>query len=193
MGAFEDACEKISKLAETFQVNEPRYLAPDYQEAEARKDFVDKFFVALGWDVNHNYQTNPYEQEVKVERSVSAAGQRRSDYAFYLAPNYRKVRFFVEAKKPYGDIANSDNYFQTIRHGWNSETPLAVLTDFKQFHVLDCRYQPNIGTVVSVGPRDLLAHADLRMTTKYYNCAKGIEASRTHDHLIARLRKRFGR
>jgi len=30
-------------------------------------DFVDKFFVALGWDVNHNIQTNPYEQEVHVE------------------------------------------------------------------------------------------------------------------------------
>jgi len=41
--------------------------------------------------------------------------------------------------------------------------------------------------------RDLLAHADLRTTTKYYNRAKGIEASRTHNQLISRLRKRFGR
>jgi hypothetical protein len=40
--------------------------------------------------------------------------------------------------------------------------------------------------------RDLLAHADLRTTTKYYNRAKGIEASRTHNELIARLRKRPG-
>jgi hypothetical protein len=41
--------------------------------------------------------------------------------------------------------------------------------------------------------RDLLAHADLRTTTKHYIRAKGIEASRTHNHLIARLRKRSGR
>ena len=41
--------------------------------------------------------------------------------------------------------------------------------------------------------RDLLAHADLRTTTKYYNRAKGIEASRAHNQLIARLRKRSGR
>ena len=41
--------------------------------------------------------------------------------------------------------------------------------------------------------RDLLAHADLRTTTKYYNRAKGIEASRVHNQLIARLRKRSGR
>jgi hypothetical protein len=39
-------------------------------------------------------------------------------------------------------------YFQTIRYGWNTETPLAVLTDFKQFHVLDCRYKPDIATTL---------------------------------------------
>lgn len=36
--------------------------------------------------------------------------------------------------------------------------------------------------------RDLLAHADFRMQ-KYYNRARGIEASRVHNELIARLRK----
>ena len=149
VSAFEDAFQKISKLAATFRANESRYLSPGYQEAEVRKDFIDKFFVALGWDVNHDEQTNPYEQEVKVEPSVSAAGQRRADYAFHLAPNYRNVRFFVEAKKPYGDIATADNYFQTVRYAWNSKTPLAILTDFKQFHILDCRYQPAIETALS--------------------------------------------
>jgi len=146
--AFEEAFEKVSKLAATFQANEDRYLSPDYQEAEARKDFIDKFFIALGWDVNHDQQTNPYEQEVKVEPPVSAGGQRRADYAFHVAPNYRDVRFYVEAKKPHGDVATVDNYFQTIRYGWNSETPLAVLTDFEQLHVLDCRYKPDIDTAL---------------------------------------------
>jgi integrase len=37
--------------------------------------------------------------------------------------------------------------------------------------------------------RDLLAHADLRTTTKYYNRAKGIEASRAHGRVLAQLRK----
>ena len=146
--ALEEAFEKVSKLAATFRANEARYLSPDYQEAEARKDFIDKFFIALGWDVNHDEQTNPYEQEVKVEPPVSAAGQRRADYAFHVAPNYRDVRFYVEAKKPHGDIATADNYFQTIRYAWGSGTPLAVLTDFEQFHVLDCRGKPDIGTAL---------------------------------------------
>jgi type I restriction-modification system DNA methylase subunit len=147
--AFENAREKIGKLVETFKASEERYLSPNYKEAEARKDFIDKFFIALGWDVNHDEQTNPYEQEVKVEPPVSAGGQRRADYAFHLAPNYRVVRFFVEAKKPHGDLATADNYFQTIRYAWNSETPLAVVTNFEQLHVLDCRYKPDIDTALN--------------------------------------------
>jgi len=147
--AFDEAFEQVGKLAATFKANESRYLSPAYQEAEVRQDFINKFFMALGWDVLHDFQKNPYEQEVKVEQSVSAAGQRRADYAFHLAPNFRDVRFFVEAKKPHGDIASKENYFQTVRYGWNSETPLAVLTDFEQFHVLDCRYKPDVDTALN--------------------------------------------
>jgi adenine-specific DNA-methyltransferase len=145
---FDAAFAKVKELVATFKANEARYLSPDYQEAEARKDFIDKFWIALGWDVYHDVQTNPYEQEVKVERGLSAGGQRRADYAFFLAPNFRDARFFVEAKKPAVQIGTKENHFQVIRYGWNSKTPLAVLTDFEQFHVLDCRYKPDISTAL---------------------------------------------
>jgi type I restriction-modification system DNA methylase subunit len=148
--AFDEAFERVQSLAATFKANETRYLSAEFQEAEARKDFVDKFFIALGWDVNHDVQTNPYAQEVKVERT-SGASQRRADYAFYLAPNFRDVRFYVEAKKPYGDIATPDNYFQATRYGYGSSNPVAVLTDFQHFHILDCRYRPDIDTAIYRG------------------------------------------
>jgi integrase len=38
--------------------------------------------------------------------------------------------------------------------------------------------------------RDLLAHSDLRTTTRHYNRARGIEASRAHARLLAKLRRR---
>jgi integrase/recombinase XerD len=38
--------------------------------------------------------------------------------------------------------------------------------------------------------RDLLGHSDLRMTTKHYNRARGVEASRTHHVVIAAMRAR---
>jgi integrase len=37
--------------------------------------------------------------------------------------------------------------------------------------------------------RDLLGHSDLRMTTKHYNRARGVEASRAHRQVIAELRR----
>ena len=32
-----------------------------------------------------------------------------------------------------------DNYFQTVRYGWNSKTAIAALFDFAQFEIVDCR------------------------------------------------------
>jgi predicted type IV restriction endonuclease len=64
---FEDAFARVKQLAADFKANEKFYLSPAYQEAEARRDFIDKFLIALGWDVNHDTQKNPYEQEVKSE------------------------------------------------------------------------------------------------------------------------------
>jgi type I restriction-modification system DNA methylase subunit len=145
---FEDAFARVKQLAAEFKANETFYLSQQYSEAQARLDFIDKFLIALGWDVNHDAQKNPYEQEVKVERTDHGASQRRADYAFYVAPNFRDVKFYIEAKKPHGDIATVDNYFQTVRYGWNSKTPIAALFDFEQFEIVDCRFKPNLETAL---------------------------------------------
>ena len=152
MTPFDKAFEAVGKLVDSFQANENFFLSQKYQEIEVRRDFIDKFFNVLGWDVYHERQKNPYEQEVKVEHGQrQGIARRRADYAFSLGPNYRDVRFFVEAKKPHGDLESADNYFQTIRYGWNSHNLVAALTDFEQFHILDCRYMPNIDTALQRG------------------------------------------
>lgn len=148
--SFESAFKTIKGLCETFKINEKHFLSTSYQEAEVRKYFIDKFFMALGWDILHNEQKNPYEQEVKVERSLTISGaQKRADYSFCLAPNYRDPKFFVEAKKPSSNLRNADSYFQTIRYAWHKSNPIAVLTDFNEFHILDCRFGPDISTVLN--------------------------------------------
>ena len=139
------AFETIKQLVADFKAQESAYLSPSYQESQIRQDFIDKFFTALGWDVTHTIQKNPYEQEVKIENKVSTQGsQRRADYAFFIAPNFRDVKFYAEAKKPAKNLKDAAFYHQTIRYGWNSGTPLAILTDFEEFHILDCRYKPDV-------------------------------------------------
>jgi adenine-specific DNA-methyltransferase len=71
--SFEAAFEQVKKLAQDFDSSRGYYLSPDYQESEVRKDFIDKFFIALGWDVNHETQKNPFQQEVKLERGVTTS------------------------------------------------------------------------------------------------------------------------
>jgi type I restriction-modification system DNA methylase subunit len=140
---------KIKQLVKHFREQESAYLSPGYQESQVRQDFIDKFFTALGWDVTHELQKNPYEQEVKIENKVNTTGsQRRADYAFFIAPNFRDVKFFVEAKKPSRSLSNQNDYYQTIRYGWNSKTHIAVLTDFEELHILDCRFKPDIKTAL---------------------------------------------
>jgi hypothetical protein len=149
---FDEAFARVRSIVAIFESGKDHYLSGDYQEADVRKDFVDKFFHALGWDVNHDEQTNPYAQEVKVERGVNEGSSRkRADYAFYLKPNYRDVRFYVEAKRPSKDFGSADNCHQAIRYGWFTKrtSPFAVLTSFEDFYILDCRLKPNINSTLA--------------------------------------------
>jgi adenine-specific DNA-methyltransferase len=148
---FEYAWAAAQALVKTFLDNKRHYVdSGSYQEMEARTDFIDKFFIALGWDVNHDRQRDPYRQEVKIEKS---AAQKRSsgrpDYVFSLAPFFRRTRFLVEAKRPQQSILSPDNCFQTIRYGWPQGVPICVLTDFNNIHILDTRFRPNINSAVS--------------------------------------------
>ena len=123
MISLEESFELVGQLVRDFKANEKAYLSPEYSEAKARQDFIDKLFTALGWDVTHTIQKNPYEQEVQIEERVTT---KRADYAFFAAPNFRDVRFFVEAKKPSRNLKNPDYYHQVSRYGWNKSTPLAI-------------------------------------------------------------------
>lgn len=150
---IDEAHKLVIELINDFEENEIHYLSANYQEAEVRKEFIDKFWIALGWDVNHNYQKNPFQQEVKIEkgqRQNGGVGQKRADYAFYLAPDFKKVQFFIEAKKPSRTLKeNKEDYFQTAKYGWNAGTGVSVLTDFQEMVIVDCRNMPDFDTILS--------------------------------------------
>lgn len=147
MSPFDSAHALICELIADFTAHQAIYMASSYSEAQARVDFIDKFWTALGWDVSHNTQKNPYEQEVRVEKTISVGGQqKRADYAFHLAPNFSTTLFFVEAKKPFATLDAPDHCFQLVRYAWNAGCPLSILHDFEELLVLDCRWRPDIAT-----------------------------------------------
>lgn len=149
MSSFESAHAAICALIDDFAAHRSSYMDPGYSESQARLDFIDKFWTALGWDVGHVTQKNPYEQEVRVEKTVTVGGvQKRADYAFFFG-NYSQPLFFVEAKKPAVDLGALDNCFQLVRYAWNASCSLSVLHDFEELLVLDCRWRPDKATAQS--------------------------------------------
>ncbi len=45
------APQSILDLVETFERNKDSYLGDRYNETQLRREFLDPFFIALGWDV----------------------------------------------------------------------------------------------------------------------------------------------
>ena len=146
----------IHKLVETFEKNIDQYRSSK-NETELRREFLDKFFTALGWDVDNLQGAREAEKEVAHEFSVEVAGQgKKADYAFRIGGD--KFDFLVEAKKPSVKIeSNLDAAFQIRRYGWSAKIPVNILTDFEHFAVYDCRVKPKYGEKAVLN-RQMLFH-----------------------------------
>lgn len=165
---FDEALTRVRSLVADFRRGEAHFLSPAYGETKVREDFINRCWMALGWDVTHEVQKNPYEREVEVEAGLRIEGRgKRADYSFAVAPNFRDPRLLVEAKKPSRQLANAQDYFQTVRYGWHAHTPVAVLTDFEELHVLDCRHKPDIAAVLSYAALEKFHYTDYADEEKF--------------------------
>ena len=86
---------ELHELVERFDRDHETYRSRDYNEAQARVDFINPLLELLGWDVNNGrghpeaYRDVIYEDRVKVGGSTKAP-----DYGFYTpCPAARSVRF----------------------------------------------------------------------------------------------------
>lgn len=138
----EKAYLKIQELVARFAEQIDSYKQADYNETLTRRDFVDPFFKALGWDVDNSqgyaeaYREVIHEDKVKVGKATKAP-----DYSFRL-PGGKRL-FFVEAKKPNIDIKNNISVaYQIRRYGWSAKLPVSIITDFEEFAVYDCTKKP---------------------------------------------------
>lgn len=136
------APDRIKQLIETFEQNIAAYRTQK-NETELRRQFLDPFFEALGWDVDNKNGYDERSKEVAHEFSVEIDGQqKKADYAFRIGRD--SFDFLVEAKKPSVKIeSNLDAAFQIRRYGWSAGLPINILTDFEHFAFYDCRTRPN--------------------------------------------------
>jgi type I restriction-modification system DNA methylase subunit len=136
------APKAILDLVDRFREHRQAYLTPAYNEAQLRREFLDPFFDALGWDMHNRQGYAEGYKEVIHEDSLAVEGSARApDYCFRVGG--RRV-FFVEAKKPSVNLKEDVSpAFQLRRYAWSAGLPLSILTDFHEFAVYDCRVKPD--------------------------------------------------
>ncbi len=133
--------EKVIELIERFQRNHDAYRQSVYNETQLRREFIDPFFKALGWDVdNEQGYAEPYKDVVHEDAIKLGGVTKAPDYSFRIG-GVRK--FFVEAKKPAINIKeDSAAAYQLRRYAWSAKLPLSILTNFEDLAVYDCRVKP---------------------------------------------------
>lgn len=135
------APEAIISLVRRFDEHVDAYKSGTYNETQLRRDFLDPFFEALGWDM-HNKQgyAEGYRDVIHEDRLSIFGAVRAPDYGFRVGG---QRKFFVEAKKPSVRIkVDVSPAYQLRRYAWSAKLPLSVLTDFEEFAVYDCRFKP---------------------------------------------------
>jgi hypothetical protein len=63
---MKEALKKVSDLLERFERNIEAYRSPAYNETQLRREFIDPFFEALGWDVTNKAGYSEQYKDVTV-------------------------------------------------------------------------------------------------------------------------------
>ena len=140
----EEAKERVKALVDIFKANYEQYKLQTYKEERVMKEFIDKFFIALGWDVNNEAGDSEQFKDVINQDAIKIGTSTKApDYAFRLGGT--RI-FFVEAKSPNVSIrTDSESSYQLRHYAWNSQDmPMSILTDFEEFVVYDCRIKPKV-------------------------------------------------
>jgi len=136
------APQEIIDLVDRFERNREAYQSGKYNETQIRREFIDPFFKALGWDLdNTSGYAEAYKDVIHEDAIKIGSANKAPDYSFRIGGTRK---FFVEAKKPSVNIAEEIGpAYQLRRYAWSAKLSLSILTDFEEFAVYDCRVKPD--------------------------------------------------
>lgn len=156
----EEAYKKVAELVERFEEQAASYKKSEYNETQTRRDFIDPFFKALGWDMdNSNGYAEAYREVIHEDKIKIAGATKAPDYSFKL-PGGKRL-FFVEAKKPSVLVKNEVlPAYQVRRYAWSAKMPISILTDFEEFAIYDCNKKPSPSDKASVARIKYLTYKD---------------------------------
>jgi hypothetical protein len=151
--------KEIVEMVDRFDRNRESYRSGSYNETQLRREFLDPFFEALGWDVSNKRGYAEAYKDVIHEDAIKVGGATKApDYCFRIGGTRK---FFLEAKKPSVDIKGDTHpAYQLRRYAWSAKLPLSILTDFEEFAVYDCRVRPTQADRAAVARIFYINYAD---------------------------------
>ena len=154
--------EVIRKLIEQFDILRNSYITSReiYNETKLRQDYLDHFFIALGWDVYNKQGWSEQAREVSVEQTIKISGTTDFiDYSFKIG---RDLIFIAEAKAPKVRIKdNAKAAYQVRRYAWNAKLALCILTNFDEFAIYDCTKKPSASDSAGIARIDYFTFKEL--------------------------------
>ncbi|MCX6262891.1 MAG: N-6 DNA methylase, partial [Bacteroidia bacterium] len=138
------ARRKVTDLVIRFEEQIASYKNSDYNETQTRRDFIDPFFKALGWDIdNEEGYAEAYREVIHEDKLKIGGATKAPDYSFRLVGGKRL--FFVEAKKPSVYVKEDiQPAYQVRRYGWSAKLAISIITDFEEFAIYDCTKKPDL-------------------------------------------------
>ena len=105
----------VKNLVTRFEEHRDAYRSGRYNKTQLRRECLDPFFEALGWDTFNKQNYSEMYKDVIHEDSLEIEGEKKApDYAFRVGGTRK---FFVEAKKPSVNIEmNIHPTFQLQRY-----------------------------------------------------------------------------
>ncbi|MCL2039474.1 MAG: DUF559 domain-containing protein [Bacteroidetes bacterium] len=155
-----EAKENIKKLVNFFDDNKDNNI----DETIIRREFVDKLFTYLNWDIQNQKQNPLNEKYVYEEERISIEGtMKRTDYTFCHNNGGTNNRaFFVEAKAPKVNIETElEPAFQVRRYGWSAGLYISVLTNFEKLAIYNTKnIEPSSTDRAAIGRVELIKYTE---------------------------------
>jgi len=117
----EEAKKKITELVEKYKRLDEKEIK-SYNEANARRNFIELLFAELGWSV--------YDRKEVSEEERASKG--RVDYAFKLNGI---SQFYLEAKALKENLNKEEYIQQAIEYAYNKGVTWAILSNFESTHM----------------------------------------------------------
>ena len=146
MAAPREILDRVARFEQQLDA----FKSGQYNETQLRREFLDPFFKALGWDIdNEQGCAEAYKDVVHEDAIRMGSATKAPDYCFRIGGTRK---FFLEAKKPSVDIKQDISPAHQLRsYAWSAKLPLSILSDFEELAVYDCRIKPQKDDKASIG------------------------------------------